>query len=190
MKFEYRIGYAVKVTGITVAILWGVFFLDIINQNANFMRDIKSFGILPRQIPGLIGVLVAPFIHGNLFHLVGNSVLLALSMFLVFLLYPRKAWELSFTVVFIGGLLVWLVARKGLHIGASGVIFGYIGFLVAAGLTGKRIVPFLLSLIILFLYGGTLLTGLMPTEGISWEGHLAGALSGMNYAWFTRKKNY
>ncbi|MBU1218318.1 rhomboid family intramembrane serine protease [Myxococcota bacterium] len=189
MKFSTTTRRAIKITVISIAIIWAVYIFTLINSFSSIMIDVRMYGIIPRTLMGLIGIPLSPFIHASLPHIIGNTFALAVSMFLVYSLYPRKADELTFTVIILGGALVWLAARSGVHIGASGVIFGYAGFLIVAGFTGRRIVPFLTSIAIVLFYGGSLLSGLMPSQMVSWEGHLLGAVSGINYAWFTRKSN-
>jgi len=99
----------------------------------------------------------------------------------------RTFLETTFSIIFLGGTGVWLIGRTSYHVGASGLIFGYFGFLVALGIFKRSISSMLISIFTIFVYGG-LFIGLLPTlSHISWEGHFSGFLAGVLAAWFERK---
>jgi membrane associated rhomboid family serine protease len=120
-----------------------------------------------------------PFLHANLHHIVSNTVPL---LVLLALLAGSKArsWMIVVYVTLLGGLLLWLFGRTADHIGASGLIFGLVAFLIVSGLLERRPVPLLVSAIVGFLYGGTLFWNVLPQAGshVSWDGHLCGAIAG------------
>jgi len=157
-----------------VAAIWGVFLLD-----WALPVDLNSFGLTPRTLPGLVGIPAMPFLHANLQHIVSNTV--PLFILLILLAGSRaNSWAVVIAVVALGGALLWLFGRPATHIGASGLIFGLTAFLLVAGFFEGRIMPLLIALLVAFLYGGSLLAGIIPPlpSPISWDGHLAGALAG------------
>lgn len=146
----------------------------------NFLtgRSLSGFGLIPREPSSLYGVITAPFLHSSVQHFLCNIVPLAVLTTLL-LQYGQKRYILVTAGVIAGsGLLVWLFARPAIHIGASGVIFGYVSFLIVAGLRRQQIKHLLISIFVLFSYGG-LLWGVLPTAaGVSFEYHLFGAIVG------------
>jgi membrane associated rhomboid family serine protease len=141
-----------------------------------------THGIHPRTVEGLWGLLTAPFLHVNLAHLIANSVPFVVLGGIVLLGGRRIFWGVTIFVMLFGGLGVWLLARSGTnHIGASGLIFGYLGFLLARGIVERSVIWFLVSLAILISYGG-LLWSVLPMHvggGVSWQSHLSGFLAGI-----------
>ncbi len=156
-----------------LGVIWAVFLLTCA------VPALDSYGVVPRTFVGLVGIPAMVFLHANLSHLLANTIPL---LILLVLLAGSKArsWEIVIDVVLLGGLLLWLVGRSAIHIGASGLIFGLIAFLVLSGFLEKRIVPLTVSFVVGFLYGGSLLWGILPRIGshISWDGHLCGAIAG------------
>ncbi len=161
-----------------VVILLGVLWvLEIVDQ-AILDQDLDRYGIIPREWSGLIGVITAPFLHGGYGHLAANSIpFLVLGAFVI--LRGRMQFVLAtLLITVVGGLAVWIVARTAIHIGASGLIFGYFGFLIMVGVLERSFKAILVAIAVGFLYGG-LLWGVLPDQpGISWEGHLFGLLAG------------
>jgi membrane associated rhomboid family serine protease len=157
-----------------VGIVWCVFVVGLV-----LPFSINSCGVTPRSIIGLVGVPLMPFLHADLKHLLSNTVPLTI---LLLLLAGSKAnsWTIVAFIVFMSGAMLWLFGRPATHVGASGLIFGLIAFLLASGILERRIVPWVISIVVGFLYGGTLLSGIVPDLGshISWEGHLFGAIAG------------
>jgi len=166
-----------------VGTIWAVFLMSLA------FPSIDSWGVVPRTLVGLVGIAAMPFLHANLHHIVSNTIPL---LVLLCLLAGSKArsGEIVTEVVLLGGLLLWLFGRPAIHIGASGLIFGLMAFLIVSGLLEKRIVPLVIAALVGFLYGGSLWAGIMPWAGtqISWDGHLCGAIAGGGVAYALTKE--
>ena len=153
--------------------------------------NLKTLGLVPRSLKGLVGILTAPFLHANMFHLISNTVPLLVLGFLLVIFYERIAPAVIGFVVILGGGLVWVLGRSANHIGASGVVYGIAAFLIAYGLMTKKILPIIVSVIVAVIYGGSMLTGILPTQGfISWESHLFGAVAGVAAAFALKDRQY
>ena len=141
--------------------------------------DLGFLGIKPRSISGISGILTAPMIHGDLSHLISNTLPLLFLGSILFFFYEGIGGKVFFRCYFYTNILVWLLSpRASYHIGASGLIYGLSAFLIFFGLLRSDFVSLLISLAILFIYGG-IFYGVLPTDPhISWESHLAGALVG------------
>ena len=156
-----------------LGVIWAVFFVTCV------FPSLDRLGVTPRTMVGLVGIVAMPFLHANLHHIVSNTVPLVV---LLALLAGSKArsWEIVLGVSLLGGLLLWVFGRTATHIGASGLVFGLIAFLIVSGLLERRPIPLLVSVVVAFLYGGTLFWNILPRLGshISWDGHLWGAVAG------------
>ena len=172
-----------------VAIFW---LLEILDQFV-FRGSLDIFGIIPHQVIGLRGILFAPFLHGDFPHLIANTVPFLILGWLVMLQETSDFFIVTGLTMLVGGLGVWLFAAPGyIHIGASILIFGYLGFLLLRGYFQRNIPSILLSILVFLLYGGTI-WGVLPSRpGISWQGHLFGFLGGVLAAKLiaTEKKHY
>lgn len=165
-----------------VTSIWLVFFLE-------HVIPLEQYGLIPRNTHGLIGIVTMPFLHANLTHLMNNTF--PLVVLLTLLAGSRADSRLVVVLVTVlGGLLLWLFGRgHALHIGASGLIFGLAVFLMLSGLLERRIVPLLISLLVAFMYGTSLLASLVPwQQGVSWDGHLFGGIAGAIAAWLLVKR--
>jgi membrane associated rhomboid family serine protease len=149
-----------------------------------FRRSLDRLGIRPRDLESIWGIAIAPFLHGGLGHLIANTAPLIALGWLVLLRGVGTFLAVSIFVVLLGGLGVWLFGPPNtIHIGASGLIFGLLGYLLARGFFERRLSSILLSVLVGLLYGGAL-WGLLPGQrGISWQGHLFGFLAGVLVAW-------
>ena len=148
---------------------------------------LNSWGIYPRTISGLIGILTAPFLHGGLGHIISNTIPFLILGSLVSLRGSTRWIGVSLVIVLFGGLGVWLIGRPAVHVGASGLVFGYFGYLVASGWYDRKISSALISIAVIIFYGG-MLFGALPTKGfISWEAHLSGLISGILVARLMRQ---
>jgi membrane associated rhomboid family serine protease len=157
------------------AVMWVVEGID---QIAGGRLDRN--GIEPRDPDGLDGVVWAPFLHGGFDHLVGNTIPFLLLGFAVALGGVARVVVVTVVVALVGGLGTWLVAPSDtVHIGASGIVFGYAGYLVARGVFSRSAGQIALGVVVLAVWGTTLLRGLVPETGISWQGHLFGAIGGV-----------
>jgi len=172
-----------------VAIFW---LLEILDQFI-FRGSLNYFGIIPHQVIGLRGILFAPFLHGDFPHLIANTVPFLILGWLVMLQETSDFFIVTGLTMLVGGLGVWLFAAPGsIHIGASILIFGYLGFLLLRGYFQRNIPSILLSILVFLLYGGAI-WGVLPSRpGISWQGHLFGFLGGVLAAKLiaTEKKHY
>lgn len=171
---ERGIGTAVRVVGVLLASLWAVEIVDAIP----FTPDLQANGIRPREASGLDGILWAPFLHNGWWHLIANSAPFAILGGLVAVRGLRYWLTTTVVVAVLGGLLTWMLAGGGNHIGASGVVFGYFGALIGAAIFERRLAAGATAMVAIMLYGG-LISGFLPRPGISWEGHLFGAIAGL-----------
>ena len=152
-----------------------------------FQIDLTRMGILPRNLAGLLGIITAPMVHGDFSHLISNTIPLVVLGWIIFFFYPKVSYLAFGFIYFFTGLLVWIFARQVYHIGASGVVYGFVSFLFFSGLFRRDNKSISLALIITFLYGG-LVWGMIPGwKGISWEAHLFGAITGLAAAYLFRK---
>lgn len=171
-------------------ILWIVHLTSfVLNLNLNRM------GVLPRNLTGLIGIITSPLIHADFSHLISNTFPLVILGWIIFYFYRRVSYILFIFIYLITGLLVWIFARQVYHIGASGVVYGFVSFLFFSGIFRRDNKSVALALVITFLYGG-LVWGMVPGwKDISWESHLFGAITGLIAAYIFRnidppKKKY
>ena len=167
-----------------IAMIWGVHILQLLP-----FLDFRHFGVKPRHVEGLYGILFSPLLHGDFGHLISNSVPLLALGGLIFFFYPRVAWRSLLMIYVMAGVALWLFGNmftfeNSYHIGASGVVYGMVAFVFWSGIFRKNLKAIVLALIVLMYYGG-LFMGILPgQEGISWEGHLYGALVGMYVAYW------
>ncbi len=170
-----RRGTAFRVIGIMVAVMWG---LEIVDVAAGHRLD--RLGIEPRDADGLVGVATAPFLHAGFGHLASNTVpFVALGLAIAFSGLIRLA-TVTVIVMAVGGLGTWLLAPEGtVHIGASGVVFGYAAYLIVRGIFNRSLGELALAAVVVLFMGGALVGGLVPRSGVSWQGHLFGALGGL-----------
>jgi membrane associated rhomboid family serine protease len=172
------------IVGLLVLLMWG---LEIVDTIANHSLD--QYGIEPRETDGLDGVVWAPFLHAGFDHLIGNTIpFLVLGLAIAFGGAMRVA-VVTVIVALVGGLGTWLVAPSNtVHIGASGIVFGYAAYLVARGAYSRSAAQIGIGLIVLAVWGTTLLRGLVPEDGISWQGHFFGAVGGIVAAWLLHRR--
>lgn len=157
-----------------LAAMWLIEAVDSVILN----DSLQGGGIHPRRSDGIDGILWAPLLHGDWDHLISNSIPFIVLGALVALSGIRKWLGATLVITLLGGALTWIFARGGNHVGASGLIFGYLGYLVAAAVFERKIRSIIPALIAIALYGG-IWVGLKPTQGISWEGHVFGAIAGV-----------
>ena len=157
-----------------VAILWVV-------QGINWVSGYQLnylFGLIPREFTGLDGVIAMPLLHGSFAHLISNTAPLVLMGGLLAATATRALLMVNALIVTLGGALVWLFGSTAVHIGASGLVFGWFGFLVTRGLVDRSFVTLAAAALVAMLYG-SLIWGVLPGQpGISWEAHLFGAIAG------------
>jgi membrane associated rhomboid family serine protease len=144
---------------------------------------LDAFGILPRTWPGLVGVITSPLLHANFAHLTANAGPMALLLAILFSdarYHPKTSLALIWLV---SGLGTWLIGRPAIHIGASSIIYGFVSFLIVASLWMKSWRALFFSIVVFFLFGGLFYGIFHVSAGVSWEGHLSGALAGVWVAW-------
>ncbi|NMF57654.1 rhomboid family intramembrane serine protease [Pseudanabaena yagii] len=165
-----------KILGSCVIVFWAV----VIVNELLFGGRLNALGILPHHLIGLRGILFAPFLHGGFYHVAANTLPFIVLGWFVMLRNINDFYFVSFISALIGGLGTWLVGRPdSVHIGASGVIFGYFGYLLFRGYFERSFVAIAISVIVAMIYGG-LVWGVLPTRAyISWEGHLFGFIGGI-----------
>ncbi len=180
-----------------VAVAWAIEIVDAITHvglSAFGMRVrsvswLDSFGIAPRSLSGLLGIFFAPFLHGSFAHLIANTVPFLTLGFLVMLRGLGTFIGVTLTIMVLGGLAVWLFgASNSVHVGASGVIFGYIGYLVARGYFERSFGSIAIAVLVAVVYGGALWGVLPGNPRISWQGHLFGFLAGVVAAGLLRSQ--
>jgi membrane associated rhomboid family serine protease len=180
---------SIKLVSLLIFIIWGIWFVDFLNDTIGLLPNINSFGVIPRTLPGLIGIFLAPFLHSGLYHLISNTIPLMILCFLVAYFYHKTVKDTILIITLLGGSLLWAFGRQGNHIGSSILIFGFAAFLISSGIFRKKAIPVILAILVGVIYGSSLLWGLIPQFGpVSWEGHLAGAVSGVFASWYGRRK--
>jgi membrane associated rhomboid family serine protease len=165
----------IAILGGFVGLMWALEILDIFLGGA-----LNQFGIRPHSLVGLRGILFAPFLHGSLLHLITNTIPFLVLGWFVMLRRTGDFFTVTAIVMLISGLGTWLFAPAyTLHIGASGVVFGYLGFLLFRGYFERSFGSILTSVLVGMLYGGAI-WGVLPGQiGISWQGHLFGFIGGI-----------
>jgi membrane associated rhomboid family serine protease len=168
------------IIGSLLAAMWGVELVDWIGGR---WLELDQFGIVPRRVSGLLGIPLAPLLHAGWSHLAANSLPFAILGLFVMGRGERTFWTVSAGIVVLGGLAVWLLGRgQAVHVGASGLIFGYFGYLVALGVIERSMASILRALAVGLFYG-SIIWGVLPNHrGVSWEGHLFGLLTGIAMA--------
>jgi len=180
---EHKLDVAKFLTPLTFPVaLWVIHLVSLfLNQ------DLSKLGLLPRKPAGLLGIVTSPLIHGDFSHLISNTLPLIILGWIIFNFYNKISYLLFFFIYLFTGLLVWIFARQVYHIGASGLVYGFVSFLFFSGIFRRDNKSIALALVITFLYGG-LVWGILPgMEGISWESHLFGAITGLIAAYLFRK---
>lgn len=157
-----------------VLMMWGVKLFEHIED-----VNLSWYGLFPRTLHGLIGVAVSPLLHADFSHLYANTAPLLILGTIILYFYRSIAFQIFFWVYLMTGIWVWAIGREAYHIGASGIIYGFVTFLFFSGIFRKDTRFTALSLFVVFLYGGTV-WGILPLKnGMSWESHLLGALAGL-----------
>jgi len=167
---------------IALSVLWIINILNWITGS-----KLRMFGIYPRHFWGLIGIFISPFIHQNFNHLFFNSIPLFVLGLILLARSPDIFLEVTLGVILLGGLLVWLFGRLALHIGASGVVSGYFGYILATAYFEPSFTTAVIAALVIY-YFGSIFLGIFPQEDkISWESHLFGFLSGIACAFAPEK---
>jgi len=149
---------------------------------------IKSLGIRPQKLEGLLGIFTSPFLHSNIDHIYNNSIPLFVLSLALFYFYNKIAWKVVMYGILLSGFLTWLIGSSGNHIGASGLIYVLVSFIFFKGIFAKYYRLIALSLMVIFLYGGMIWYVFPIKQGMSWEGHLGGLITGFIFALIFRKQ--
>lgn len=161
-----------------VGAIWLVFLASFI------FPDLVNYGVIPRTMRGLFGIVCSPLLHANFRHITANTP--PLIVLLVLLVGSQaRTLQIVVSIVLLGGTLLWVFGRTAIHIGASGLIFGLITYMIVSGFLERRPIPLLIAVLVGFLYGGTLLGGVIPqlNSNVSWDGHLWSAVAGVLVAY-------
>ena len=165
-----------------IFIMWIIKVIELL-----FDLNFYTFGIYPRSINGLWGVITSPFLHVDLQHLMANTLPMLILSTLLFLFYGKKSIPVFIFLWLTSRIFTWLIGRSSWHIGASSLIYAMASFIIFGGFLSKNYKLILISIFVIIAYSG-LIFGIFPTSGrISWEGHLSGALSGLLWACMLRK---
>jgi membrane associated rhomboid family serine protease len=166
-----------------VAIIWVV---ELINMSMDYR--LNAWGIVPREVSGLRGIPCSPFLHAGIPHVLLNTIPFIILGTLVIIRGVNNFLGVSLFIILLGGLGVWIFGRHAQHVGASGLIFGYFGYLLARGWYGRDLISILIAVLVLILYGG-MIWGMLPLrEYVSFEGHLCGFIAGGISGWMQSEK--
>lgn len=179
----------VTILGSFVAIFWLLEAIDAFVLSRSPLVTLDRFGIVPRSLPGLRGIPLAPFLHGGWAHLMANTVPFSFLGWLVMLQRTRDFWWVTLFATVVGGSGVWIFGEtRSIHIGASILIFGYLGCLLFRGYFQRDSTSVSIAILAGILYGGMIFGTLPLQAGISWEGHLFGFIGGILAArWLSRR---
>lgn len=170
----------------SVLLLWIVFWAEV-----RFHFNFGQFGVYPRSFEGMRGIVLSPFIHGGLEHLFNNSIPLLVLLAALRYFYREFTWKILGYGILLSGLITWIIGRDSHHIGASGLIYVLVSFIFFKGIMTKYYRLVALSLAVIMVYGG-MVWYIFPDvgEGISWEGHLGGLITGVAFAVFYKTPEY
>ena len=180
MSFSIAASRSVRKDGFRVllallAIMW---LSEIVDTALDHRLD--SYGIEPRDADGLIGIPAAPFLHLGFGHLISNTVPFLTMGFVIAFKGAMRVLFVTAIVALVSGAGTWMVAPEStIHIGASGVVFGYATYLLSRGFFDRDVIEIVIGLAVGLIYGGVLLGGLIPQAGVSWQGHFFGAVGGL-----------
>jgi len=168
---------------ILLTIFWLVKIIE-----SYFGINFGEYGIKPRTIDGLQGIILYPFIHGDWSHLINNSISYFILSFSLYYFYDKIATKIWFWIYILSGIWLWCLGRPNYHIGASGIIYGLASFLFFSGIFRKNKSLSIISLLVVFIYG-SMVWGVLPIDyTISFEGHFTGALSGLILSFFYKNE--
>ena len=177
-KFYYRIFIPLTFP----VIMWMVYFISL-----SLNLDLSRMGILPRDMIGILGIISGPIVHADFSHLLSNTIPLLILGWTIFFFYSKVSYKTFIVIYVLTGLFVWMFARQVYHIGASGIVYGFVSFLFFSGIFRRDNKSIAIALIVTFLYGG-IVWGVLPVQkGISWESHLFGGIAGLITAFVFRK---
>jgi membrane associated rhomboid family serine protease len=165
----------VRVVVVVAAAMWVVEVVDSLDSHR-----LDGDGIVPRNVSHLYGILFAPFLHASFGHLIANTIPFLLLGLTIALAGAVRVAAVTAIVALASGAGTWLTAPSGsVTLGASGVVFGYATYVISRGMFNRRIGELAMGIVVAVLFGGALLSGLLPHSGISWQAHLFGGIGGV-----------
>ncbi|MFC1670618.1 rhomboid family intramembrane serine protease [Spirochaetota bacterium] len=181
MELKKKLIISIRVVLLFIGFLWCMLLLS-------YVLPINKLGITPRTAFGLLGIIFSPFLHAGFLHLVTNSISILILGMIFLNLESKRYINISIYIILFGGIGTWIVGRpNSVHIGASGLIYGVMGFLIFAGVFRKDVKTIIMSIVVFLLYGGAI-WGIIPSGSIvSWESHLCGFLAGIFLARYYSK---
>lgn len=185
MQKSGQVKATIASVALLLALMWVVGMI-----NALLDYRLSEYGVVPRTVDGLVGIPLMPFLHGSFDHLVVNTMPAIVLGGLAAIHGSKKFLVATAFITLVGGGALWVVGRNAVHIGASGLIFGYFGYLIARAWYTRSLVAVLIAVVVAVVYGG-ILFGVLPffQEGVSWEGHLTGLIAGALAARVMWKEN-
>lgn len=170
-----------------VGLIWLIYLVGL--PLKVMLWDLVNYGMVPRTVRGLIGILTMPFLHDGLDHLLGNTVPLAVLLFML-ATSRSNARRIVLGLIVLSGIFTWLIGISSPVVGASGLIYALTAYLITAGLYERQLISAATAVLVGVLYGGTLFWNLLPTAGktVAWDAHLLGAAAGAVYAHLTLRK--
>ncbi|WP_299525074.1 rhomboid family intramembrane serine protease [uncultured Lutibacter sp.] len=181
-NFKFR-SNVIAIPVIVIFSIWLIYFIEI-----KFGFNFNKYGIYPKSLIGLRGILFSPFIHGDTSHLINNSIPLFVMLGCLYYFYQNIANKILLIGLLLTGILTWILGRPSYHIGASGIVYLLVSFIFFSGIFRKHFRLIALSLAVVFLYGSMVWYIFPMEERISWEGHLSGFLVGFTFAFLFRKE--
>jgi membrane associated rhomboid family serine protease len=167
-----------------VALMWVIEVVNTLDSNG-----LDTDGIWPRNVGRLWGIFTAPFLHVSFAHLIANTIPFAFMGLIIALRGAARLALVTLIVIVVGGLGTWLIAPANSYtVGASGVVFGYATYLLTRGLFDRSVLELLTGAVVGVVWGGALLSSLVPHYGISWQGHACGAIAGVVAAYLLRRE--
>jgi membrane associated rhomboid family serine protease len=167
-----------------VAVMWVVEAINALDSGLHLDHD----GIYPRNIGHLWGILTSPFLHLTWSHLIDNTVPFLFMGLIIALRGAVRLAGVTAIVILVGGLGTWLIAPSGtVTVGASGVVFGYATYLLAIGLFNRSLLEIAVGLVVGVVWGGALLSSVVPHQGVSWQAHVCGAVGGVVAAYLMQQ---
>ena len=168
-----------------VGFIWLIFLINVPLSLTDWDL-VQNYGLKPRTLSGLVGILTMPFLHDGFEHLLGNTIPLAVLLFMLSVTRDnaRRIW-ISITVL--AGLFTWVIGLSSPVVGASSLVYGLTAYLITAGIHERKLVSAVTAVLVGVLYGGTLFWGLLPIAGksVAWDAHLLGAAAGAVFAHYT-----
>jgi membrane associated rhomboid family serine protease len=166
---------AVRLVLVMVAVMWGLEIFDVLTGHA-----LDQLGIVPRALYGLLGVVIAPFLHFGFAHLASNTIPFVVLGLIIAVGGTLRVVTVTVVTALASGLGVWLLSpSSSVTVGASGLVFGFAAYVITRGIVERHLAYIGLGLVMLPVWGAGLLMGLLPQAGISWQGHLFGAVGGV-----------